>query len=371
MSDLQARPEAQPSPAPQWVPSPLLLRPRETPRFLRAPWDNERSDAFGPWRVAARVDPALPLEQGAPEERRAVPGEGAGAGAGDSAGVAATEVAALAAPSTPQPAAASDVTGISHEAFAHAEAQAHARGLEEGRAQALAGIESVRAHEAEVMRHLLIEMRALKEDPDRFYEPLRRLALHIAEQLVRGELQTSAQAIAQIVSQCLSTLDAPGAGAGVVVCLHPEDAAMLEASKPDFMQDARVQPDPALHRGSVRLRMDDTLLEDLIEHRLDAIAQRLLAQPRARAGSSASVLMRETFPAEAMDSPARRPRAAGAPGASSARGEVIDATAIPVPNAPDAPFEPEPSGLQMPPASWQEIDLNLNLDAGLPPQPRE
>jgi hypothetical protein len=36
-----------------------------------------------------------------------------------------------------------------------------------------------------------------------------------------------------------------------------------------------------LQRGSVRVSVNDTVVEDLIEHRLEALARRVLAQPDA------------------------------------------------------------------------------------------
>lgn len=303
---------------PHWVPSPLLLGAQETPRFLRAPWDAAKADAFGPWRVTPAVDPALTLERepvDAPvDSAPVVAGEGAAAMAE------APQIAEPAAPVEPGP---------SPQQLQALEAQAHARGLEEGRLRALAELAAQRTQESELVRSLVIEMRALREDPDRFFEPLRRLALHIAEQLVRGELQASGEAIAQIVRQCLQTLDEPSGE--VIVGLHADDLALLEAMKPPFLEGLRLQPEPGLLRGSVRLRLDDTVLEDLIEHRLEAIVQRLLARPGPGLGESP--LLRDTVPAEAVEArglPVRRARAA-------VQDDLIDAAAFPVPDPTQPP----------------------------------
>jgi flagellar biosynthesis/type III secretory pathway protein FliH len=280
---------------------------------LRAPWDQQRSDSFGPWRLGERVDPALPLHEmpaaaGAPggsgtsqpELRADVRAEG-----GDVTDVQSREVGSGEASANPQ-------------ALADAEARGHARGLEEGRAQALADLEAERTREAELIRHLAIELRALAEDPDRFFEPLRRLALHIAEQLVRGELQASPQAVSQIVRQALAALDPPP-GAQILVGVHPDDARLLQESAPSFLEGLKLQAEPQLHRGSVRLRLDDTVLEDLIEHRLQALVERLMVQGSGLgAGLSESVLVR--------DLPSASPLAGGSPRRRSAgMGDVIDA----------------------------------------------
>ncbi len=309
MSD--ARDESQP----HWVPSPLLLAAQDTPRFLRAPWDAAKADAFGPWRVVPAVDPALALERESLDGEHVVTPDSQ-AQAADASPTALAD----AEPAVPFEA------GPTPQQVQAIESQAHARGIQEGRAQALAEVGAERSREAELIRSLVIEMRALREDPDRFFEPLRRLALHIAEQLVRGELQTSGEAIAQIVRQCLEALGEPSGD--VVVGLHADDIALLEAMNPSFLEGLRLQPEPGLLRGSVRLRLDDAVLEDLVEHRLETIVQRLLARPGPRLGESP--LLRETFAAEAMpsiDAAARRTRAA-------ADLDIIDAAAFPVDDSP-------------------------------------
>ncbi len=307
---------------PRWVPSPLLQGAKETPRFLRAPWDGEHAKAFGPWRIGARTDPALPID-----DPDAATAQAPLPDVSEAAGASLAEPAAL-------PPPAFDDAAIA-ERLREAEAAAHARGVAEGLAQARAELDAERAREGELLRHLTIELRALGEDPDRFYEPLRRLALHIAEQLVRGELRTSGAAISQVVRQALAALDAPSAK--VVVCLHPEDAGLLQALAPSFLEGLRLQPEPALSRGSVRLRLDDTLLEDLIEHRLEAIVQPLM-MPASRA--SESVLLRELSPrGEPVDAPLSAPRRA-----RPADDTIIDATFMPVADPPTAPSGPETPG---------------------------
>ncbi|MEY4711678.1 MAG: hypothetical protein RIS88_1128 [Pseudomonadota bacterium] len=306
---------------PRWVPSPLLQGTRETPRFLRAPWDAEHAHAFGPWRIGARTDPALPIDDPDAATAHAPVPELAESGG------ASTRDAAIAA-------AADDA--VSAERLLELQAEAHARGVAEGIAQARAEMADERARESELLRHLTIELRALTDDPDRFYEPMRRLALHLAEQLVRAELKTSGAAISQVVRQSLAALDTPSSK--VVVCLNPEDAAILQAMAPGFLEGLRLQPDPHLARGSVRLRMDDTVLEDLIEHRLEALMQPLM-MPASRAGDS--VLVRElTQRGEPVATPVAAPRR-GRPGDDT----IIDATFLPVdePPAPGAPVPPAPA----------------------------
>jgi len=308
-------------PAPRWVPSPLLQGTQETPRFLRAPWDADQAHAFGPWRVGARTDPALPIDD--PDAAAAHPP------ALIDEAIGRADVAA-APPLLPDAAAGER---ISAERLREAQDEAHARGLAEGLAQARAEMQAERTRESELLRHLAIELRALGDDPDRFFEPLRRLALHIAEQLVRTELRTSGHAIAQIVRQCLEALGAPSAK--IVILLNPEDAALLEAMAPAFLEGLRLQPDPLLTRGSVRLRVDDTVLEDLIENRLEALVQPLM-MPASRAGES--VLVRElSTRGEPVSAPLPSPLDATRR-SRPAEDTIIDAAFMPIDETPPNPL---------------------------------
>ena len=167
-------------------------------------------------------------------------------------------------------------------------AQGLAEGLEQGLAQGQArGEEQARAALADEMaaQRMLFEnaaneLNALIQDPQKFFEPLKRLALHMAEQVVVGELQTSSKGIERLVQRCLDELDHPVQGA-VVLELNPEDKALLQAQAADFTKGMRLEAMPDLQRGSVRVFANDTVVEDLVEHRLKGLAQALLVDEQA------------------------------------------------------------------------------------------
>jgi hypothetical protein len=64
---------------------------------------------------------------------------------------------------------------------------------------------------------------------------------------------------------------------GVVVELHPDDKKRLQAQGGDFLQGMRLEAMPEMQRGSVRVFANDMVVEDLVEHRLSALAKNLLA----------------------------------------------------------------------------------------------
>lgn len=140
-------------------------------------------------------------------------------------------------------------------------------------AQALAEQEVTAKND--VMAEVSAKLNALLEDPTQFFEPLKRLALHLAEQVVKCELRTSSHAIEQLVQRCLDDLDHPAKGA-VVVELHPEDKARLQAEGCAFIQGMRLDAVHDMKPGSVRVFANDMVVEDLVEHRLEALARTML-----------------------------------------------------------------------------------------------
>ncbi|PUE56584.1 hypothetical protein B9Z36_09805 [Limnohabitans sp. Rim8] len=157
------------------------------------------------------------------------------------------------------------------------------QGLEQGKEQGLAdGEQAARAAVAEEMaaqrvlfENASTELGALMADPKKFFEPLKRLALHIAEQVVVGELQTSSKAMERLVQRCLDELDHPVHGA-VVLELNPADKARLQEHSADFIKGMRLEAVHDMQPGSVRVFANDTVIEDLVAHRLEGLAHALL-----------------------------------------------------------------------------------------------
>ena len=183
------------------------------------------------------------------------------------------------------------------EGMQQGQALGHAQGLSEGitqgeaqaqaeSAQALANALAAQktALTAELQEQLVLlgqlhdTLRAFSNDPQALFEPVKRLALHISEQLVLAELTLSGQAIERLVQRCLDEIDLHGQSA-VTVELNPQDKARLEDLGAEVIKQMQLQAVPGLHPGSVRLVVNDSQIEDLIEHRLQAMANRLLNQP--------------------------------------------------------------------------------------------
>ena len=171
------------------------------------------------------------------------------------------------------------------------EAEGEARGVAMGLDQAeqaqapqmLALQEQMQAQldpELALLREVTQRLQALVENPQDLYEPLKRLALHVAEQLVLAELTLSGSAIERLVQRCLDELDLHGQGL-VTIELNPQDKARLEEKAGDMLKNIQLHGLAQLKPGSVRVLANDTQVEDLVQTRLQALANSLLGQPEA------------------------------------------------------------------------------------------
>jgi flagellar biosynthesis/type III secretory pathway protein FliH len=79
-----------------------------------------------------------------------------------------------------------------------------ARGIEQGERQAREAMEQEVATQCEVLSQVAEGFHELLQDPQRFFDPLKRLALHMAQHMTKHELSISPQAIDALVQNCLN-----------------------------------------------------------------------------------------------------------------------------------------------------------------------
>ena len=182
------------------------------------------------------------------------------------------------------------LSSLDAESLEKIKQEAFERGVAEGkRLQQESALEEATQNEAEslvaladkanqVLENIEQGVLALKESPADWNEPLKRLAMHLAEQLTLTELSISSSGIQNLIDRCIETLDVQSVSS-VVVELNPSDMALLQNHKaaPGEQTHAwRLVADAHLLPGSVRVRADDAVVSDLIEHRLETLAQALL-----------------------------------------------------------------------------------------------
>jgi len=192
----------------------------------------------------------------------------------------------------------------SQQAVEDARSQGYAQGMEDARTQLYDEIRAELQSELQadsqaqtrvdqtLVDALQAAAQTMREDPQQFYEPVKRLAVHIAEQLVLGELRLDGLVIDRLVQRCVDDLAANELSA-VVLELHSDDlhalhdlrkrAGLVEKNLPQLMANDALPP------GSVRASANDAVVEDLITHRLATIARTLLMdEDRLRAQSAFS-----------------------------------------------------------------------------------
>jgi len=158
-----------------------------------------------------------------------------------------------------------------------------ARGIEQGERQAREAMEQEVATQCEVLSQVAEGLHDLLQDPQRFFNPLKRLALNMAQHIAKHEISISPHAIDALVQNCLNELDHPIKGA-VVVELNPQDKKLLETLTTASLQGVHLEAVPQLASGSVRVIANDMVVEDLIENRLEALTRSLALKevtPRA------------------------------------------------------------------------------------------
>ena len=145
--------------------------------------------------------------------------------------------------------------------------------------------ESIKAENAlalEAQVKLLEEVTSKLDDfvnhPQRLFEPLKRLSVHIAEQLVLAELNLSGASIERLIQRCLDELSSHS-NQTVTVELNSQDKARLQELTGEMFNHIQLHAVSSMQPGSVRVITDDTQVDDLIGHRLEALANNLLAQP--------------------------------------------------------------------------------------------
>ena len=146
--------------------------------------------------------------------------------------------------------------------------EGYTKGLEEGEA---GWHDSIK-----LLNEFVEKMRTASEDKTQLFEPLKKLSLHIAKHLVRGELSVSGLAIERLVLESLNLIEKNTKGV-ITVYLSPNDRKLYgEVAAVNDRLD--LQEDPSLSSGSLRLAFEESAVEDLIEDRLSSLSKLILDQ---------------------------------------------------------------------------------------------
>jgi len=273
---------ASPRGAPVWQPlKPLKPIELQNAGFVQENYLQPKSSHFALWTVEEQLEAGKMAD--AAEERANA--DGTDNGDTDASGSAGEDGGTDSGSDS-----SASLSGLDAEAIEKIKNEAYDRGVADGKKLQQETIaEEAEQAEAESLtsladkaNQLLVNIEqgvvALQENPAEWNEPLKRLALHLAEQLTLTELSISTSGIQNLIDRCIETLDVQTASS-VVVELNPSDMTLLQnhkAAPGEQTHQWRLVADPHLLPGSVRVRADDAVVSDLIEHRLENLAQSLL-----------------------------------------------------------------------------------------------
>ena len=286
MSDRPGLDEPVPRTARVWQPLDLLHPSAGHGGFVRKAWSDRPLQSFG----------VQPVKTWSP------PGEEDA----DGTDVSLADAALQAETAVPEPDTAAATLALTEAALETVRQTAYAEGLAEGQRQVreewMLDQKSRQSNSQNLLRELDMSVSRLISSPEALFEPLKRLALHLAEQLVLAELTLSPQAIERLIRRCVDEL-APQRSAPITVELNPADLAVLQPhgaesssaltaegektkpAKPEWPW--QLQANDELMPGSVRASASDAVVSDLIEHRLEAMARSLLLDTDRSSAQSA------------------------------------------------------------------------------------
>ena len=168
-----------------------------------------------------------------------------------------------------------DIEAIKQQAFAEGEAKGRSD------AQRLAQEEfSERQQQFEIeardeIARFMSSIQASLIQHNALAEPLKRLAVRLAELIARAELQLSDQAINNLVERVVNELE-PNELEDVVITVSPGwHERMTEDQFKGLFENCDIQISEQLADGSIRLSIEDKSIEDLLEGRITEIASQV------------------------------------------------------------------------------------------------
>ena len=145
------------------------------------------------------------------------------------------------------------------------------RGFQDGKAASDQEMKK-KSHEIATLLELL---KSGQCDVSEYYSPLKTLAVRIAEAILKVELDESRESIEKIVKDLLEEAAPSGVGPATLHLSH-DDLNILSTEFISEYEDVKVIADAKLSRGSAYVEMNDRLITDLKEDRIEAVVQKVI-----------------------------------------------------------------------------------------------
>jgi flagellar assembly protein FliH len=174
-----------------------------------------------------------------------------------------------------KPLTAEQLEAIRSEAYNEGFEQGRREGREAGQQEIDAAVQRLE----QVMSALAEPLRAVDAQVE---EELITLAMAVARQIIRREIQQDPEQVIAVVREAMAEL--PTAARNVRIHLHPEDAALVrEAFTTEEAETApwKIVEDMVLTRGGCRIESDTSRIDASVEKRLNSIMVELMGGSRA------------------------------------------------------------------------------------------
>lgn len=176
-----------------------------------------------------------------------------------------------------------EVEPLTAEQLEAIQKQAYEEGFEQGRKAGLqAGQKEIDATVQHLKEVVAAFAEPLKAVDSQVEEELIALAMAVARQIVRREIQQDPGQILAVVREAMAEL--PSAARNVRIHLHPEDAALVReafSTEEDETAPWKIVEDLVLSRGGCRIESDTSRIDASVEKRLNAIVTELLGGSRS------------------------------------------------------------------------------------------
>ncbi len=161
--------------------------------------------------------------------------------------------------------------------------EAHKAGFEQGHRE---GLEAAQKEIAAQMQRFNQIMRALSEPlaaaDEQVEQELIALAMAVARQIIRRELQTDPEQVVGVVREAMAEL--PSSARNIRIFLHPDDASLVREAlntEEDETAPWKIVEDMVLTRGGCRIESDTSRVDASVEKRLNTIVAELMGGSRA------------------------------------------------------------------------------------------
>ena len=179
-----------------------------------------------------------------------------------------------------------------------ARAQAFAEGQAQGQLEAkqMLEMESESSNAAlvselgDIVGELVNEARNHLVAHQDLFDPLKKLAIALAEQISRRELTLSDASLTGFIEEALSQVDPMQMGEVIIYVSHDWYERLQQPELEAIFATYALRRDDALQPGSVRLAVEDTSIVDLIDHRVEQLADQLLTDVPSENQEPKSVL---------------------------------------------------------------------------------